>query len=558
MIRVVAIVVLATLVSPVALAMAQPLPKISPSMGVVVYPDGSIRVLYNLTATSPLGKEVSGSGNISVEYVSKGSENRVVTELTGGGELNISGGAGKASNASMAVKALVKFESSREGGYSRAGGTFTLDFEGVAGNKTTYLHFTVKEFLVTITKDGAEVEFNVLISAKNLTIPETLVGVDVAPVINSNLSSLGVKYLRVKSLTIAREGEGYSVKGSAELFINDLINQLLEEGLILPTDVDRAKSCISEGFMELAGFYELDIAFNAASTASSESLIKFSISSKLDMSGDLPGYEEYSSKCGSVLGKLVMGLVLTPLTKLRVGGQPSPFMPMSMALQQTPIEKPKLVHVYPYESTAKVLVSLNGTHAVVSVIADSGRLVHPEARGSPEDVAKASLLELSNYLVKLSRQFSFMEFAGMGNPIPKEVLIKGASLGGARVEVGVKETSVSRLGEVGVKVVGATKPTQTTSSPATGTPTATTSTVTVTKEVTKIITVVKTSPAPTTVTATMTTTATQKVTVTKELTRTVTSEVVREVPAVPTWAVIAAAVIVAAAIVAAVAIARRR
>ena len=483
--------------------------NIDSSMRVLVYPDGAIRVLYSLgmSIENAAGKNTTGS--ISLSYREEITEDHMYVVFSGVGEVKPLSPGMKVSSSSFSMRSLFYIHGSVEGYV--ANGSIVMKASSVVGVERSYIVINVSRLNIAVNDQVVRLVFDI-VAVGNITIPEEYIGENITNRIESEFSLRNISWIKLKHVSIVKEGNAYRISGVLTILIDEIIKQGLEFNIITETDAKEISRCIGEYYRELSGIVMLSADISTTNHVSrvsrfTESTFRFEFMS--DLYGEIKQLNEVSRRCGLALNKLFM---IIPLVVIAIQ-TPQPQQPPSIISQLTAFEtKPfSLRRVYPYRATAKLLVEFDAGRVLLNLSIDSGRMTYVEDVDDPAIQARLSLRELSSWIQQLDKQISILTPMGIPSPIPSTIELEGVEEKGKSVVIEPSRTTVQGLGEVNVRIELVTRV------PATQTPLTT-------------VTLIKTTTVRETYTATVTKT------LTKTYTETLTMEttIVKEGLATPT------------------------
>ena len=478
------------------------------SMRVLVYPDGAIRVLYSLgmSIENAAGKNTTGS--ISLSYREEITEDHMYVVFSGVGEVKPLSPGMKVSSSSFSMRSLFYIHGSVEGYV--ANGSIVMKASSVVGVERSYIVINVSRLNIAVNDQVVRLVFDI-VAVGNITIPEEYIE-EITNRIESEFSLRNISWIKLKHVSIVKEGNAYRISGVLTILIDEIIKQGLEFNIITETDAKEISRCIGEYYRELSGIVMLSADISTTNHVSrvsrfTESTFRFEFMS--DLYGEIKQLNEVSRRCGLALNKLFM---IIPLVVIAIQ-TPQPQQPPSIISQLTAFEtKPfSLRRVYPYRATAKLLVEFDAGRVLLNLSIDSGRMTYVEDVDDPAIQARLSLRELSSWIQQLDKQISILTPMGIPSPIPSTIELEGVEEKGKSVVIEPSRTTVQGLGEVNVRIELVTRV------PATQTPLTT-------------VTLIKTTTVRETYTATVTKT------LTKTYTETLTMEttIVKEGLATPT------------------------
>lgn len=479
---------------------APPSPTInmSPIMDVLVYPDGSIRVLYNLSVVvENIGSNATGF--ISLDYVAKEVENHSWLLISGGGELGpVKPGTVK-STTMLSITSYFK-ATPIDKGYNISG-RFLLRIENTSGNEKNYTIVNVTGIDITIRDKIIELEFNALAEG-NISVPEEYVGKDSSAILNMMLLAHNITWIRFEELYIVEKGNTYYINGSLTASIDELVEKGLELRLISRAEAREIDACINSYYRNVTSTLKFATTIYAENYVEETPHIVFKLELESDTVGEVKEINDVSRKCGNILGKLAMTAIL--ISQPQQPGQP--MIPPTMFMPET--RPPNLKPVYPYTSKARIRARFGDDKVVFNLTVDSGRLTYVEDTGNPVTQAKISLREISTWLQQLDKQLSILALMGIPSPIPSTINVRGERLADKIVVVEPDKVTLQSLPEIKIRVGEAsattTPITTNTSTPSTRTTHVTTLTVTETETTTTTMEITRTVKE--TVTQTITTT----------------------------------------------------
>lgn len=472
------------------------------SMRVLVYPDGAIRVLYNLGISIENAAGKTTTGSILLSYREEITEDHMYVVFSGVGEVKPLSPGMKVSSSSFSMRSLFDIHGSVEGYV--ANGSIVMKASSVVGVERSYIVINVSRLNIAIGDQVVRLVFNI-VAVGNITIPEEYIG-EITNRIESEFSLRNIPWIKLKHVSIVKEGNAYRISGVLTILIDEIIKQELEFNIITEADAKEISRCIGEYYRELSGIVMLSADISTTNHVSrvsrfTESTFRFEFVS--DLYGEIKQLDEVSRRCGLALNKLFMIIPLL-VTAIQT---PQPQQPPPIISQLTAFEtKPfSLRRVYPYRATAKLLVKFDAGRVLLNLSIDSGRVTYVEDVDDPAIQAKLSLRELSSWIQQLDKQISILTPMGIPSPIPSTIELEGVEERGKSVVIEPSRTTVQGLGEVNVRIELVTR------APATQTPL---TTVTLIKTTT--VTETYTATVTKTLTKTYTETLTMKTTIVKE------------------------------------------
>ena len=511
----------------------RPIISLKPDMTIEVYPDGSIRILYNLSALIE-GVKTNYTGSIMLGFHEEATNNTYRFDSSGAIDLKPITEAKTLKQGRVEAVSLLNIAGTRNSFTVKGNATIHIIAKGNITNTST---INLENITLNAVGGKAKLYVKAVIEGNMTRLSEKYIG-NLTENITRELVGMNATWINVKKLEIKKVSENrYTIELDVELSLNDLVKQAVEKGVLDKVEAEEILGCVNNMYNNVKGYAKLAVAGVVEKQENNKAKVigKYEIS--IYLKGEIESMITQSNKCSYKLAKLlsIIPLILTPA---KPGAQPPPVMPGFMQPPQPLNLRPKL----PYKASTTIRVNVEGTRITANVKSTTPRYTYPEDLGDPGKQARASLRELSSWLQNLNKQLSILALMGIPSPIPSKVKVKPAPQAENIVSITPTETTLAGLAEV--KVIVATPVSTTTQTPPKQT---TTTPLTTTITQTKTITQVKT----------ITTTLTETQTITRNVTLTVTTTIKEVEPSlILTLAV--TMIIVAIIVIVAVWILRRR
>ena len=511
----------------------RPIISLKPDMTIEVYPDGSIRVLYNLSALIE-GVKTNYTGSIMLGFHEEATNNTYRFDSGGAIDLKPITEAKTLKQGRVEAISLLNIAGTRNSFTVKGNATIHIIVKGNITNTST---INLENITLNAVGGKAKLYVKAVIEGNMTRLSEKYIG-NLTENITRELVGMNATWINVKKLEIKKISENkYTIELDVELSLNDLVKQAVEKGVLDKVEAEEILGCVNNMYNNVKGYAKLAVAGVVEKQENNKAKVigKYEIS--IYLKGEIESMITQSNKCSYKLAKLlsIIPLILTPA---KPGAQPPLVMPGFMQPPQPLNLRPKL----PYTASTTIQVNVEDTRITADVKSTTPRYTYPEDLGDPGKQARASLRELSSWLQNLNKQLSILALMGIPSPIPSKVKVKPAPQAENIVSITPNETTLAGLAEV--KVIVATPVSTTTQTPPKQT---TTTPLTTTITQTKTITQVKT----------ITTTLTETQTITRNVTLTVTTTI-KEVEPSLILTLAATMIIVAIIVIVAVWILRRR
>ncbi len=529
--RILGLIIILAIVSIGIVAIAQagvptrPIISLKPGMTVEVYPDGSIRILYNLSALIE-GVKTNYTGNIVLGFHEEATNNTYWFDSGGAVDLKPITEAKTLKQIHVEAVSLLNIAGTKNSFTAKGNATVHIIAKGNITNTST---INLENITLNAVGGKAELYVKAVIEGNTTKLSEKYIG-NLTENITRELAKMNATWINVKKIEVKKISENkYTIELDVELSLNDLVKQAVEKGVLDKVEAEEILGCVNNMYSNIKGYAKLAAVGVVEKQENNKARIVGKYEISMYLKGEVESMMTQSKKCGYKLAKLssIIPLLLTPT---KPGAQPPPVMPGFMQPPQPLNLKPKL----PYKASTTIQVNVEDTRITAEIKSTTPRYTYPEDLGDPGKQARASLRELSSWLQNLNKQLSILALMGIPSPIPSKVKVKPAPQAENIVSITPTETTLAGLAEV--KVIVATPVSTTTQTP----PKQTTTT-----PLTTTITQTKTITQTTTATTTLTTTLTKTQTVTYNTTVTIT---VKETQ-IPLTITIALAVAVIAVIV---------
>jgi len=226
---------------PMVYAQQYTLPTVNmkPSMEILVYPDGSIRVIYELNAVIENIRN-NVTGNIMLGYHEESTENGMYVEFGGGGEVKPITPSKKTASSEFSIQSLLNIlGSSKE---YLINGSVRIKAISTKGLEKNYTIINITKSAITMKNQEIKLVFDVYIEG-NITISEECIG--------ENITSLlqllkNITWIKLENLSITKENKAYHINGVLVILIDEIIKQGLEFNIITEADAEEISKCINE------------------------------------------------------------------------------------------------------------------------------------------------------------------------------------------------------------------------------------------------------------------------------------------------------------------------
>ncbi len=471
-----------------------------PSMDIILYPDGSIAIEYklNMLVKQPSNMSMDGFLGLSFDYYEDGEV--AVYELGGATDLILGNISGNTLNeTALSIRGDLVLHSREIERKAVVESSILAEFSVYnesACDFTTKGFVNVSRALFIITPETHNISFTITISKAIITIPSKYINnINASKIINEKLAKYNLTYVRFENLTIVDYNNTYFITGNVSADNKGLLATAIDKGLITPREAEEITYGLSKMLKDVDGVGRIVTHIvNETYVGGSKIIVKHEAS--LEITGNIQEFREELRRFGPVLAKY-MCLVINVFRLIIYGEEYSqPLQPL-IQIELPPVYEPKLAPVYPYSFTLSIDAGFNITHAKVTVDIEARRLRYSEPLENLEESLRASLREVRDFLINISKPLTILELMGIGSPIPKTIHLYGARLGDKVVDVKPKEVTLPELADVKILIHGA-RPTSPT------TPTVATTTITKSE----------------TLTTTMTTTVIHTTTITEKTTET--------------------------------------
>jgi len=429
--------------------------NITPSMKVLVYPDGSIRVLYNLGIVIENAVE-NMAGNMVLSYSEKSTEEHMYVVFGGGGEVRPLIPGMEVSSSSFSIRSLFNIYGS-SGGYL-INGSMRVEASKIMGLERKYTVINVTRLTIAIRDQVIRLAFDI-VAEGNITIPEEYIGENITNLIETQLHLKNITWIKLEHISIVKEDDVYHINGALMILIDEIIRQGLDFNIITKTDAEEISKCISEYYRNLNGIVKFNAYIFTTNYTSGTSALVFKFEAISDLHGEIKQIAGVSRRCSSALSKLSM--IIPFLMMVIQTSQPQQPLQMIPSFLMPETKPPNLEQVYPHEASAKLSIKLEADKVIINITADLGRMTYVEHVDDPTMQAKLSLRELSSWLQQLDKQLSLLALMGIPSPIPSTIELEGVKEEGKSIAIEPSKATVQGLGEVNVRITSATKTTAT-------------------------------------------------------------------------------------------------
>ena len=487
-------------------------------MKLIIYPDGSLRILYNLTGSiKNLITNLSGEVYLNSTWYETNNHSRI--SLTG----------------HVNLKPLNETEIS-----STNNSVFEIMFRGTP-SKDTYL-LTGCIYLETNSSNKEGHELSVInASLINISLTQSQINATLRIKISGNktdyltykfnnlleeylngtLKSKGINWIHIMSANITKLRNKANFTVRLTLDLNKLIEDEVSEGFLTQNESDGINKCIHYlilNGLSLNAVTNLSLLVNKYSSGTSGMVGDFNAS--LDVEGNLTAYRSIGASCLIPLSKFFLSTLhlLQKREMVRGSGEAGNSQTFPVTLYSGIHSLPKLLKKHPYRAYLFLNASICSNSVVLTLKIDSGRLKYISNQTGIETTQPA-LHELKNWLENLHKQLAIIELTGIPSLLPEEVEVVGASENGKTVNVGVNKVSINSIDTIPINLSNVNPQQTTTTSPSK----LLTITKTLTTSITKTETQTQIKSTQKTFTETITSTITHKVTQTVEVTKPILS-----------------------------------
>ncbi len=469
----------------------------SPIVKVLVYPDGSIRLVYSLVGDTSIPLNVSrGAIDYSLTYTR--IRDRLVITLAGGLEASIGEPSGKPVKHSILFIGFTlssKPLSGEKGFHST--GMAIINIDEYYNNTTSHVTVNVSRIIANTTPIGVDASFSIEVRGlANTSMLSSILWRNLSE-INAFLAERGYNWIRMLEYNVGMENNTYKINGRLFLNFSQIINVVAGNSL---GGTSRFRECLDYLFDNISVNIRLAQALwseeyhNASRTGAKTDFT-------LEARGDI---DEYISRIEACLPEYMKLLSITGvnLTSLTIPGIDF----------KKYLEIPSLVPIDPHGSKLHLRASLSTSGVEFNLTVDSGRLLYNNTNLPPETRAQKAIEIVKDYLENLTALLEpYRITLGLDHIIPLNISLQGIE--NQKQQVIVEPETITLFKPVKIIVRIEEKP-ETTTQPQQ------TTTVTITKTITETIT--ETTKQSTTETTTMISTTTTTKTIAETITTTIT------------------------------------
>ncbi len=492
--------------------------NLKPQMKLIIYPDGGLRILYNLTGSiKNLITNLTGEIYFNSTWYETNNSSRISS--TGNVNLKPLNETEISSLNNTAFNMMLRGTPSKET-YSLKGRLYLkTNSTNKEGHELSVINASVIDILLTQSQINATLRIKVsgnktdyLTYKFNNLLEEYL---------NGTLKSKGINWIHIllANITRLRNKANFTVKLTLDL--NKLIEDEVSEGFLTQNESDSINKCIH--YLILNGL-SLNAVTNASllvnKYSSGISGIIGDFDASLDVEGNLTAYRSIGASCSIPLSKFFLS-TLQLLQKhgiVRGSGEAGNPQTFPVTLYSVTHSLPKLLKKHPYRAYLLLNASIGSNSVVLTLKIDSGRLKYISNQ-TGIGTTQPALHELKNWFEDLHKQLAILELAGIPSLLPKEVEVVGASENGKTVNVGVNKVSIDSIDTIPINLSSVNTQRTKTRSPSK----LLTITKTLTTSITKTETQTQIKSTQKTITETITSTITHKITQTIEETKPILS-----------------------------------